>query len=151
MNQMGKWDFLYDIQKVFAFDLSIKNDEVKLTNRNTGESIEVFEEEYSSADSETDSFIEYTVCFSTQHRHFEDLSNVKQYIIQLLNDEVLPIEFFLHGERRFGGEIKITDYDGLTIDFLANHYGYSVEYISQFEYEIHSWSGQYNTERRRIE
>ncbi len=148
---MGKWDFLYDIQKVFAFDLSIKNDEVKLTNRSTGESIEVFEEEYSSADSETDSFIEYTVCFSTQHRHFEDLSNVEQYIIQVMNDEVLPIEFFLHRERRFGGEIKRVDYDGLTKDHLAGLFGYSAEYMSGFEYEIHSWSGRYNTKRRRIE
>ena len=148
---MGKWDFLYDIQKAFAFDLSIKLDTVKLTNRNTGESIDVYEEEYSSDDSENDSFIRYTVSFSTQHRHFEELDNVKQYIMQLLQDEVLPIEFFLHGKRCFGGEIKKTDYDGMTIDFLASYWGYSVDYISQLEYEIHSWSGQYNIERRRIE
>ena len=148
---MGKWDFLYDIQKAFAFDLSIKYDAVKLTNRNTGESIDVYEEAYPSCDSETDPFIEYTVYFSTQHRHFKELDNVKQYIMQLLQDEVLPIEFFLLGKRRFGGEIKKTDYDGLTIDFFANYCGYSVDYISQFEYEIHSWSGQYNTERRKIE
>ena len=51
--------------------------------------------------------------------------------MQLLQDEVLPIEFFLLGKRRFGGEIKKTDYDGLTKDFLANYSGYSVDYISQ--------------------
>ena len=66
-----------------------------------------------------------------QHRHFKELDNVKQYIMQLLQDEVLPIEFFLLGKRRFGGEIKKTDYDGLTKDFLANYSGYSVDYISQ--------------------
>ena len=79
------------------------------------------------------------------------LSKSAVYIRMILTDEVLPIEFYLHGERRFGGEIKKTDYDGLTMEFLAGHYGYSVEYLSQFEYEVHSWSGRYNVERQNHE
>ncbi len=143
---MGKWDFLYDIQKEFDFDLSIEKNGAKLTNRNTKESIEVYEEEYYYSDApEADPFVMYIVCFSTQHAHFEELSEVKQYIIRLLNDEVLPIEFYLNGERRFGGEIEKTEYDELTIDLLADRFGYTADYISQFEYEIHSWSGKYDT------
>ena len=146
---MGKWDFLNEIQKEFAFDLSLKEDGAILTNRETRESIEIFEEEYYySVDPKDGLYVEYIVCFTTQHRHFEDLSDVAEYIRLILTDEVLPIEFYLHGERRFGGEIKKTDFYRLTVEFLAGYYGYSVEYLSQFEYGIHSWSGRYNVERR---
>ena len=144
---MGKWDFLNEIQKEFAFDLSLKEDEAILTNLETGESIEIFEEDY-SVDPKDWLYVEYIVCFTTQHRHFEDLSDAADYIRLILTDEVLPIEFYLNGERRFGGEIKKSDFDRLTVEFLAGYYGYSVEYLSQFEYEIHSWSGRYNVERR---
>lgn len=146
---MGKWDFLKEFQKEFAFDLSLKEDGAILTNTETGESIEIFEEEYDyTVDPKDGLYVEYIVCFTTQHRHFEDLSDVAEYIRLILTDEVLPIEFYLHGERRFGGEIKKTDFYRLTIEILAGYYGYSVEYLSQFEYEIHSWSGRYNVERR---
>lgn len=149
---MGKWDFLNEIRKEFAFDLSLKEDGAILTNRETGESIEIFEEEYyNSVDPKDGLYVEYIVCFSTQHRHFEDLSDVVEYIRLILTDEVLPIEFYLHGERRFGGEIKKSDFDGLSTEFLAGYYGYSVECLSQFEYEIHSWSGRCNVERRNCE
>ena len=46
--------------------------------------------------------------------------------------------------------IKKSDFDRLTVEFLAGYYGYSVEYLSQFEYGIHSWSGRYNVERRNF-
>ena len=146
---MGKWDFLNEIQKEFAFDLSLKEDGAILTNTETREIIEIFEEKYYySVEPKDGHYVEYIVCFTTQHRHFEDLSDVADYIRLILTDEVLPIEFYLHGERRFGGEIKKTDFYRLTIEILAGYYGYSVEYLSQFEYEIHSWSGRYNVERR---
>ena len=68
---MGKWDFLDEIQKEFAFDLSLKEDGAILTNRETRESIEIFEEEYYySVDPKDGLYVEYIVCFTTQHRHF---------------------------------------------------------------------------------
>ena len=146
---MGKWDFLKEFQKEFAFDLSLKEDGAILTNTETRESIEIFEEEYDyTVDPKDGLYVEYIVCFTTQHRHFEDLSDVAEYIRLILTDEVLPIEFFLHRERRFDGDIKKTDFYRLTIEILAVYYGYSVEYLSPFEYEIHSWSGRYNVDRR---
>ena len=148
---MGKWDFLKELQKEFAFDLSLKEDGAILTNTETRESIKIFEEEYYySVDPKDGLYVEYIVCFTTQHRHFEELSDVAEYIRLILTDEVLPIEFYLHGERRFGGEIKKTDFYRLTIEILAGYYGHSVEYLSQFEYEIHSWSGRYDVECRNL-
>ena len=148
---MGKWDFLYEFINENELGLTIDENKAILTDEKTGAHIDIYEEEYFLDNSQEKVFVEYIVCFATQHRHFEDLSDVAEYIRMILTDEVLPIEFYLHGERRFGGEIKKTDYDGLTMEFLAGHYGYSVEYLSQFEYEVHSWSGRYNVERHNHE
>ena len=143
---MDKWNFLYDIQKDFDFHLLIESDRVVLTNCNTGVHIDIFEDKFSTKD-EKDSFMEYIVCFSTQHRHFEELSEVEEYIHLILTDEVLPIEFYCNGKRCFGGEITKADYDGLDIERLAELFGYTKEYLSQFDFEVNSWSGKYNIKR----
>ncbi len=140
---MDKWNFLYDFQKSFDFDLSVESDTAVLTNHNTGAHIEIFEDKYSTKDIK-EPFVEYRVCFSTQHRHFDSLSKVEKYVNLILTDEILPIEFYYNGERRFGGEITKTDYEGLNIERLAELFGYTIEYLSQFDFEVHSWSGKYN-------
>ncbi len=142
---MNKWDLLIDIQKSFEFDLTVKNDEAVLTNRDTGESIEIYEERYTS-----DNSYEYVVCFSTQHCHFDDIDDAAEYIRLILTDEVLPIEFYFGGKDYFGGEIRKSDYNKLNKEFLARRFGYDTEYISQFEYEVHSWSGKYNLSLRKV-
>ncbi len=143
---MSKWDFLNDFKKSFEFDLKIKSDEAVLTNRDTGESIIVFEERYTS-----DNSYEYVVCFSTQHCHFDDIDDAAEYIRLILTDEVLPIEFYYNGKNRFGGEIRKSDFKKLSKEFLVSYSHHDEEYISQLEYEVHSWSGKYNVERRKVE
>ena len=146
---MEQWDFLKELADEYQLDVTVDDIEVILTDQKTGEHIDIYVEKYLSEDLK-DTYVEYIVCFSTQHVHLENLSDVAEYVRLILADEVLPIEFYLQGERRFGGEIKHTDLDGLTIEFLADHYGYSVEYLSQFDYEIHSWSGKYNREQTKV-
>ena len=153
---MGKWDPLHELAQKHRLALTADDAKAILTDPKTGEHIDIFEEKYYSKEyfttgSEEDVFVEYIVCFSTQHRHFEDLDDALEYVEAIIADEVLPIEFYLNGKRRFGGEIAKADFEELSVEFLAAHYGYSVEYLSQFEYEIHSWSGRYNTERKRVE
>lgn len=143
---MDKWKFLYDIQKDFDFDLLIECDRVVLTNRNNGMHIDIFEDKFYTKEME-ESFIEYIVEFSTQHRHFEDLSEVEEYIRLILADEILPIEFYCNDERCFGGEISKADYEQISIERLAKLFGYITEHISQYTFEINSWSGKYNIER----
>lgn len=143
---MDKWSFLYDFQKTFDFDLSVESDMAVLTNRNTGVHIEIFEDKYSTKDMK-ESFVEYRVCFSTQHQHFENLSKVEKYVRLILTDEILTTEFYYNGERRFGGEITKADYQDLNIEHLAELFGYTTEYLSQFDFEVSSWSGKYNIER----
>lgn len=153
---MGKWDPLYELAEKYRLILTTENAKAILTDPKTGEHIDIFEEkyypkEYFTTGSEDEAFVEYIVCFSTQHGHFEDLSDALEYVEAIIADEVLPIEFYLNGEDCFGGEITRADFEGLSAEFLAAHYGYTVEHLSQFEYEIHSWSGRYNTVRRRVE
>lgn len=143
---MSKWNFLYEIQESIDFDLSFKSDRVTLTNRNTGAHIDIFEDEFSIKGTE-ESFTEYIVEFSTQHRHLEELSEVEEYVRSILADEILPIEFYYNGERRFGGEILQADYVQLSIEHLAKLFGYTTEYLSQFDFEVHSWSGKYDIKR----
>ena len=153
---MSKWDPLHELAQKHRLALTVDDAKAILTDPKTGEHIEVLEEKYypkrdSITGTEDEAFVEYIVYFSTQHRHFEDLDDALEYVEAIIADEVLPSEFYLNGEDCFGGEITRADFEGLSAEFLAAHYGYTVEHLSQFEYEIHSWSGRYNTERRRVE
>ena len=147
---MEKWDFLNGIADEYGLQLEADQTKAVLTDRKTGAYMEIYREEYPLKDPKGEVYVEYIVYFSTQHRHIEDLSDALEYIRSILTDEVLPVEFYLHGERRFGGEIQKSDFDSLSTEFLADYFGYSAAYISQFEYEIHSWSGKYNVERQMI-
>lgn len=153
---MGKWEPLYELAEKHRLILTTDNAKAILADPKTGEQIEVLEEKYYSKNdsitgSENDSFVDYTVCFFTQHAHFEDFDDALEYVEAIIADEVLPIEFYLNGEDCFGGEITQADFDELSDELLAAEFGYFAKDLSLFEYEIHSWSGRYNTERRRGE
>ena len=148
---MSKWDFLYGIQKSYDTGLEIKEDTAEIINKKTDEKISVFEERYNRDKAGTDAACEYIVCFATQHRHFDDLCDVDEYVRQILDDEVLPVEFYKDGKARFGGELSKAEFENLSERFLAEIFGYTEEYISEFEYEIHSWSGKYDIGRRKVE
>ena len=99
-----------------------------------------------------DRFVQYIVCFSTQHCHFDvnEEDEALEYILAIMEDKVLPLEFYMDGKRRFGGEIEADDLDKLSVSFLAEWIGFSSDYLLSFDYEIHSWSGKNNTGLRRV-
>ena len=153
---MSKWDSLHELAQKHRLALTVDDAKAILTDPKTGGHIDILEEKYypkrdTTTGSEDEAFVEYIVYFSTQHAHFEDLDDALEYVEAIIADEVLPIEFYLNEKRRFGGEITKEDFEELSAEFLASYYGYTLEYLSQFEYEIHSWSGRYNTERKRVE
>ena len=94
-----------------------------------------------------DSNNEYIVIFSTQHAHFEDIDDVLDYINDIINEQVLPIEFYLDNKNIFGGDIPLDLFNSLTIKSLANYFGVSEDYISNFDYQITSWNGNYDVDR----
>ena len=48
---------------------------------------------------------ECTVSFSFQHRHLSDNDEIAEFIHDIMNGNVLAIEFFKDGKRRFGRDI----------------------------------------------
>lgn len=148
---MSKWDFLYGIQKSYDTGLEIKEDSAEIINKKTNEKISVFEERYNRDKAGTDAACEYIVCFATQHRHFDDLCDVDEYVRQILDDEVLPVEFYKDGKARFGGELSGAIPDELSPRFLAAYFGLAADQLTGFEYEIRSWSGKRDVKRRKAE
>ena len=97
-------------------------------------------------------FVEYIVQFSTQHRHFdaEDADELLEYMRSILDDRTLPLEFYLDGKPRFGTDIPSEDLDRLSASYLENEYEFIHADLLSLDYEIHSWSGKYDTGRRRV-
>ncbi len=141
------------VNAVTAHDVSfeVQEHELEIMNYNNSNKLYVYEEEYFSQDMK-DRFVQYIVAFSTQHRHFDadEEDEVLEYILAILNDEVLPLEFYKDGKRRFGGEIEVEELERLSVSSLSKYYGYTSDYLLSFDYEIHSWSGKYDTGLRKI-
>ena len=146
---MEKWEFLNNAQKLYAINFTVEEDEARIINPINGKRVNIYREKYYSED-EKDVFVEYIVCFATQHRHLEDLDEVEEYIHRVLKDEILAIEFYDSDERKFGGEIEKADLAALSLNLLAKRWGYSIEYLPAKEYEIHSWSGKYDSGRKNV-
>ena len=141
------------VNAITDYDVSVevKNHELVIINSDNGNKLHVYEDEGFSQDM-TIRYVDYIVEFSTQHRHFDaDVEDdILEYILMILNDKVLPFEFYMDGKRRFGGEIEAVDLDELSVSFLVQQYGYNSDYLMSFDYEIHSWSGKYDTGLRRV-
>ena len=127
-------------------DLTFINDRAVIKNPANDNRIEVFRETYAPHAPGEPPYTEYIVCFSTQHRHMEDLDEVRDYIRMIMRDEVLPIEFYLNGKPGFGGEITKEEFTRLTPESAAELFGLSPAYIRQFDCQITSWSGKLDTE-----
>lgn len=162
---MTDFAFLEEIGKQFQLDVTEQDQSVVLKDRKTNAVIEVFRESCLSSDGE-DGFLRYTVSFATQHRHFDcwqdqqgqmdakELREVEaeaeRYIRQILLDERLPIEFYRGDRQSFGGELTKNEYENLSTELLSGRFGYSADLLSQYSFEIHSWSGQLDMKRMHV-
>lgn len=153
---MKLFDDIIQAVSVYNVSVDVKEHELTVINRDNGNELYVFEEEYSSLD-EAPSFVRYTVEFSTQHYDIDaddfesvDENSIIEYILAILNDEILPFEFYKDGKSRFGSEIGKDDLDKLSVSYLARQYGYTSDYLMSFDFAIHSWSGKYDTGIRKV-
>lgn len=148
---MEQWEFLRALQRAFGFELTLRENGASLTNPDTGAQIRIDDDSVRPDDPAKAGWNDYIVSFSTQHRHFEDLSDAEDYLRLLLRDEVLPIEFYRDGVPRFGGDLTRAEFEGLTAALPAELFGLPAAQLARFEYEVHSWSGRLDTGRRRLE
>ena len=148
---MPLFDTITDAVKPYGASVTIHENELTVTNRQNGKTLTVFTKTSYDKD-ETDRFTEYIVEFSTQHRHFEDdeEEEIIDYILSIMLDEVLPIEFFCNGQRRFGGEIdRKKNFGADPAKWLAD-IGYDAAQHAAFTYEINSWSGRFDTGKQNL-
>lgn len=148
---MSLFDTIINTIKPFDADTAVRENELTITNRQNGKTISVFAETYYSED-KTEHFSETIVEFSTQHRHFEDddAEEATDYILAVMQDKILPLEFYRNGQRRFGGELDRSENPNADLSKWLARIGYDIAQYTDFEYEITSWSGRYDTGRQKV-
>ena len=139
---MEKWNALISSLKGYDVAVSETSDKLTITDRANGSEMVVLDESYQQSEDPSDLFTNIVVYFSTQHRHFEDMEDAAEYALQLLNDEVLPLELYRDGQPGLGGDIEQADLPRLTQAMLSERFWLSPEALAHYEYEIHSWSGK---------
>ena len=147
---MIRASFFKEICKTYELEVHYTDHTIVLSDPQRDAYIEISRDEYYTDSKKEKTFSEYTVQFSTQHRHFNSLEEAEEYIRLILSDEVLPIEFFDDNRARFGGEIRKDDFDTLTPESLAKWSGYTADYLLPLEFEVHSWSGKYDIKRMKF-
>ena len=89
----------------------------------------------------------FMVMFSFQHRHIKDEKGVIEYITDIINENIFPIEFFKNGKKRFGGDITAQELKDLSYEKLEQKTGYygSTKLIDCADaFKIRGWSGKNN-------
>ena len=89
----------------------------------------------------------FMVEFSFQHRHIEDETGVIEYITDIINENIFPIEFFKNGKKRFGGDITSQELEDLSYETLEQRTGYygSTKLIDCADmFKVRGWSGNDN-------
>ena len=129
-------EFLKDT--FLGLDLQMADDEASMVilNPNYDENIIVYDDVY-----------EYIVCFSFQHRHFEDEDDIIAWIRKIITGNTFAIEFFNNEQRCFGSEIDTEELQGLTykkLEQFTGYYGLTKLLDVADSFKIRSWDGKNN-------
>ena len=87
----------------------------------------------------------FTVMFSFQHRHIEDETGVIEYITDIINENIFPIEFFKNGKKRFGGDITSQELEDLSyknLEQITGYYGSTKLIDCADMFKVRGWSGK---------
>lgn len=148
---MSFFDMISNAVKSYGASVIIRENELTVTNCQNGKTITIFAETFYDKEGSAQ-FSEYIVEFSTQHCHFEDdeEEEIIDYILAIMRDEVLPIEFFCNGQRRFGGELdRKKNPCADPAKWLSDNGIDPAQYVA-FAYEINSWSGRFDSGRQNL-
>ena len=147
---MDKWNTLTAFLRGYDVTVTETEDEVVITDRANGSEMVVLDESYQQSEDPSDLFTNIVVYFSTQHRHFEDMEDAAEYVLQILNDEVLPLELYRDGQPGLGGDIERDELPLLSQAWLAERFMVPPEQLAAYQFEIHSWSGKYDVPRTDV-
>ena len=147
---MKKWNTVFAFLRGYDVDVSGTEDEMTIANPANGNVIRVIDESAPAGEAPSERYEEYIVEFATQHRHFVDREDAIDYVRELMEDETLPLEFFLDGKRRFGGDIPRAEMPLLSQSRLAERFLLPPEQIAAYQFEIYSWSEKYDAPRTPV-
>ena len=148
---MPLFDTISNAVKPYDASVIIRENELTVTNRQNGKTITIFADTFYDKEGSAQ-FSEYIVEFSTQHSHFEDdeEEEIIDYILSIMRDEVLPIEFFCNDQRRFGGELDRKKNPCVDPAKWLADISYDAAQHAAFTYEINSWSGRFDTGKQNL-
>ena len=148
---MPLFDTISNAVKPYDASVIIRENELTVTNRQNGKTITIFADTFYDKEGSAQ-FSEYIVEFSTQHSHFEDdeEEEIIDYILAIMRDEVLPIEFFCNGQRRFDGELDRKKNPCADPAKWLSDNGYDAAQHAAFTYKINSWSGRFDTGKQNL-
>ena len=147
---MKEWNTVIAFLQGYDVKVSETEDEMTIANPANGNVIRVIDESAPAGEAPSERYEEYIVEFATQHRHFDDREDAIDYVRELMEDETLPLEFFLDGKRRFGGDIPRAELPLLSQTRLAERFMVPPEQIAAYQFEIYSWSGKYDALRADV-
>ena len=147
---MEKWNDLFAAVGAYGATVTATEKEAAIANPANGNVIHVYDEIAPAGEAPAERYEEYVVEFATQHRHFDDLEDAIDYVRELMDDETLPLEFYLDGKRRFGGDIRRAELPLLSQAMLAERFLFPPEQIAAYQFEIYSWSGKYDAPRAEV-
>ncbi len=147
---MEKWNTLIASLRGYDVAVSETEDELTVASRANGSEIHVFDESAPAGEDLSERCEEYIISFSTQHCHLDDMEDVIDYVQRIIEDETLPLEFYLDGKRRFGGDILRAQLPLLSQAWLAGRFMVPQEQLAAYQFEIHSWSGKYDVPRTDV-
>ena len=147
---MEKWNDLSAAVGAYDATVTATETEAAIVNPANGNVIHVIDESAPAGEAPSERRGEYIVEFATQHRHFDDWEDTIDYVRELLEDETLPLEFYLDGKRRFGGDILRAQLPLLSQAMLAERFMVPPEQIAAYQFEIYSWSGKYDAPRAEV-
>lgn len=80
-----------------------------------------------------DEYTPFVVCFSFQHRHMRDEADIVEYVSDIIHGNVLAIEFFKDGKKRFGGDMEAEDRKEPSCEILAQYIKQYMRYYGMAE------------------
>lgn len=107
-----------------------------IVNPNYDENITVHDDEY-----------EFIVCFSFQHRHFEEENDLIDWIRKIISGNTFAIEFFNNEQRGFGGEIdaeKLHDLSYEKLEHFTGYYSLTKLFDVADSFKIRGWDSKNN-------
>lgn len=136
----GEMSFLSNYCSLFRMDISDDFKSAIIYNPYGEENLHIYYDV-------EDSFTPYMLSFSFQHVHLTDQDSAKEWIDDVLSENVLSIEFFRGEDRSFGGQINKSDLPNLSYELLEHETGYyGLTKLAEIadSIKVRGWTGKNN-------